>query len=263
MNNTDNNNTDNNKLNIYQKLIEVRKHVDYLQKNNQANNYAYVSSSQVIQSVKDYLNEYNLLLVPEVIDTNVRESKRVNNKGETVTYFTEVNLYYTWINADNPEETLKIKWYSQGVDIAGEKGPGKAYTYGEKYFLLKQFNIATDKDDPDVIANKKKDGNSDKKEHTPEEEKKLARLKNIVFLKVLGTEKKYKDLTGKEKDELDKKMSEFIIKFTEFKGKDGPVSGVDFDKLKGNRLSVSLDRLEKQEKEIIEYLNIKNKKTKK
>ena len=32
------------------------------------------------------------------------------------------------------------------VDIAGEKGVGKALTYGKKYFLLKFFNIATDKD---------------------------------------------------------------------------------------------------------------------
>ena len=31
---------------------------------------------------------------------------------------------------------------------------GKALTYGEKYFLLKFFNIATDKDDPDSFQRK-------------------------------------------------------------------------------------------------------------
>jgi hypothetical protein len=47
-----------------------------------------------------------------------------------------------------------MPFYAQGVDIAGEKGVGKALTYGEKYFLLKTFNIATDKDDPDAFQEK-------------------------------------------------------------------------------------------------------------
>jgi hypothetical protein len=60
----------------------------------------------------------------------------------------------TWVNAENPEETIECPWYGQGVDIAGEKGVGKALTYAEKYFILKQFNIATDKDDPDAFQGK-------------------------------------------------------------------------------------------------------------
>ncbi|MNP04955.1 ERF superfamily protein [compost metagenome] len=49
---------------------------------------------------------------------------------------------------------IECPWYSQGVDIAGEKGVGKALTYGEKYFILKFFNIPTDKDDPDTFQKK-------------------------------------------------------------------------------------------------------------
>lgn len=108
-------------------------------------------------------------------------------------------------------------------------------------------------------SNSNSSNGSKKVEHTEEEIKKIARLKNIVFLKVLGTEKKYKDLTSKEKDELEKKMNDFIVSFTAFKGKDGPVSGVGFDQIKGNRLNVSLNRLEKQEKGIVEILNSKAK----
>lgn len=43
----------------------------------------------------------------------------------------------TWINIHNPSEIVACSWYSQGVDIEGEKGVGKALTYAEKYFLLK------------------------------------------------------------------------------------------------------------------------------
>jgi hypothetical protein len=41
----------------------------------------------------------------------------------------------------------------EGTDF-GERGVGKCYTYNEKYFLLKFFNIATDKDDPDSFQKK-------------------------------------------------------------------------------------------------------------
>ena len=64
-----------------------------------------------------------------------------SNKKGALVYFTELIMTMTWINSDNPEETIECPWYAQGVDTAGEKGVGKALTYGEKYFLLKFFNI--------------------------------------------------------------------------------------------------------------------------
>ncbi|MNI49325.1 ERF superfamily protein [compost metagenome] len=73
---------------------------------------------------------------------------------KTTTYFTELKLTMTWVNADDPSEIVECPWYSQGVDIAGEKGVGKALTYGEKYFILKFFNIPTDNDDPDAFQKK-------------------------------------------------------------------------------------------------------------
>lgn len=146
-------------LNIYQKLVEVRKSVPYLQKEAQGQQYSYVGSSQVLSAVRAKMDELGLFLTVKVIGHNV-QSETVENtdqKGKlkkTTTYFTELDLEFTWINADKPEETLSMPFYAQGVDIAGEKGVGKALTYGEKYFLLKTFNIATDKDDPDSFQEK-------------------------------------------------------------------------------------------------------------
>ena len=141
-------------MNIYQKLIEVRKSVPYLQKENANKQYKYVSSSQTLSSVRTKLDEHGLLLIPEVLDTNVltqtvENVDKYDNKKKTTTYFTELKMQFTWVNAEKPEEKIVCPWYGQGVDIAGEKGVGKALTYAEKYFLLKFFNIATDEDDPD------------------------------------------------------------------------------------------------------------------
>jgi hypothetical protein len=148
-------------LNIFQKLIEVRKSVPYLQKESKSFQYAYVGSSQVLGALKLKMDELQLLLIPRVTGHKVSEStvetfeKDTNNiTKRTTTYFTELDMTMTWVNAEKPEETIECPWYGQGVDTAGEKGTGKALTYAEKYFMLKFFNVPTDKDDPDSFQKK-------------------------------------------------------------------------------------------------------------
>jgi len=146
-------------LNIYQKLAEVRKKVPYLQKGQRSNQYSYVGSSDVLSALNKEINKVGLILKPEIVNAKVSETheqrwlqdkvKKEPIPTDRVTYFTELEMLMTWINIDNPKEKVICNWYAQGVDIAGEKGVGKALTYGEKYFLLKFFNIATDNDDPD------------------------------------------------------------------------------------------------------------------
>ncbi|MHB8172124.1 MAG: ERF family protein [Thermincolia bacterium] len=152
-------------MNLHQKLIEVRKVVPYLQKENAGSQYKYVSSSQVLANVRAKMDELNILLVPKVTGHNVLtetiEFVEIYNGKEkpkkTTTYFTELDMIFTWVNADKPDETIECPWYGQGVDIAGEKGVGKAMTYAEKYFILKFLNIATDKDDPDSFQKRHDD----------------------------------------------------------------------------------------------------------
>lgn len=144
-------------MNIYQKLIEVRKVVPYIQKADIGSQYAYTGSSRVLAAVKEKMDDLGLLLVPSVTGHELSESpiEFKDNNGNvtkrTTTYFTQLEMTMTWINADKPDETITCQWYGQGVDIAGEKGVGKALTYAEKYFMLKFFNIPTDKDDPDAF----------------------------------------------------------------------------------------------------------------
>ncbi|MDQ0091626.1 hypothetical protein J2T12_005066 [Paenibacillus anaericanus] len=147
-------------MNLYEKLIEVRKEVPYIQKADQGAQYQYTGSSRVLTAVIAKMNELGLLLVPAITNPSLHESP-IEYKDEfgnvtkrTTTYFTELEMTMTWINAEMPEEQISVPWYGQGVDIAGEKGVGKALTYAEKYFMLKFFNIATDKDDPDAFQQK-------------------------------------------------------------------------------------------------------------
>lgn len=137
-------------MNIYQKLIEVRKEVPYLQKESKGYQFNYTGSSLVLGSLKAKMDELGLLLIPRVLSKEVSEHETQKGSKE---YFTELNMEFTWVNAENPEETIVCPWYGQGLDN-GERGVGKAMTYSEKYFMLKFFNIATDKDDPDSFQKK-------------------------------------------------------------------------------------------------------------
>jgi len=145
--------TEQKKLNIYQKLLEVRWSVDHLKKNNKGYEYSYVSSSQTISALRQKMNEEGLLLVPQVnsyeVRENIIEKEYKGNIKKTKWYFTILNMSFTWVNVEYPTEVLICPWTGQGLDT-GEKGVGKALTYAEKYFLLKFFNIPTDKDDPDA-----------------------------------------------------------------------------------------------------------------
>ncbi|KIL33434.1 ERF family protein [Bacillus subtilis] len=182
-------------MNIYQKLIEVRKAVPYLKKEDRGGQYSYNSSSQVVAAIREKMDELGLLLIPRIIDKNVL-TETVENKDQygnikkRTTYFTELTMEYKWIDAENPEEEFIVPFYAQGVDIAGEKGVGKALTYAEKYYLLKQFNVPTDDIDPDQFQ-KKVEESKPPKPITPE---KLEELKNLA--------ERYGEIKGRTAEEV-------------------------------------------------------------
>lgn len=145
-------------VNLFKKLLEVRKSVPYLQKSEKGHQYSYVGSSGVLAALRDKLDEKGLLLFPKVIDNkmtliSVENVDKYGNKKVQSKVFTELNLLFTWVDSETGE-SFEVPFYAQGYDIEGEKGVGKALTYGEKYFLLKQFNIATDSEDPDSFQQK-------------------------------------------------------------------------------------------------------------
>lgn len=162
-------------MNLHEKLVAVRKTVEFLKKEKEGFQFSYVSSSQALGALRHGMDEHGVALIPNVIWTNLKD--HTTKKGEHQ-YFTEIWMEFTWVNAEKPAEQIVCRWYSQGIDD-GEKGPGKAYTYAEKYFLLKFFNIATDKDDPDAqqapkkTAAPKKDAPKPSEKHEPSQQQKM------------------------------------------------------------------------------------------
>ncbi len=203
-------------MNIYQKLLEVRKAIPYLQKESQGHQYQYVGSSQVLAAVRQKLDELGIYLETRVISHNVREETveskdKYENQKKTTTYFTELDIEYTWVNVEKPDEKITIPFYGQGVDKAGEKGVGKALTYAEKYFMLKQFNIATDQDDPDRFQEKSETYRAP--EPITSEQVESIKTKALEFAEVRGQsiEAVYEVLKITDLTKLNKKDAEVAI----------------------------------------------------
>lgn len=173
---------------LWQKLLEVQKAVTYLQRNAQSKaggSYTYVSSALVLERIRGEMDEQGLLLQTATVEERLHIDAAYSY-ADKKQHFTEVVMEFTWINTDNPEETMVCRWYGQGIDN-GEKGPGKAMTYAEKYFLLKFFHIATgDHDDPDA--------GREEPEPAPDRDEKgrpLTQVGLAAFMEERGVPRKY------------------------------------------------------------------------
>ena len=142
------------KLNLMQKIVEVRKSVGAgFNKDTKSYNYTYVSGDQILRGIRDKMNEHNLLLVPEVDYSTLEWQKHEyeNNRGQKkLDFIVQFNMTFTWIDGDDPTQQLKVPWLALGQqsdDIA--KAVGTAITYNQRYFLLKFMGLPTDEDDAD------------------------------------------------------------------------------------------------------------------
>jgi hypothetical protein len=140
-------------FNIYQKLVAVRKQITGIHKDAKTNfgdKFKYVSSNNILSMVRPLLDEQNLVLVVSVTGHDLIDKWRPEQAGVKPQneHFTQLEIAFTWVNADKPDETIPCAFYGQGLDT-GEKGVGKALTYAMKYFLLQFFQVPTDEDDPD------------------------------------------------------------------------------------------------------------------
>lgn len=137
-------------MNLFQRLVEVRKMAPYIKKDAKGFNYTYVKESTVLGLIAGAMNEHKVLLAQEMLELQsvtiyvpatktapAREAQGIKAKFQ-----------YTWINADDPEERFSCFQFIQDPE-ADAQACGSLMTYGMRYFLLKFFNVPTDNLDPD------------------------------------------------------------------------------------------------------------------
>ena len=137
-----------------------------LGKDKSANSYKYVTGDKVLENIKPLMNELGLILKQEVISIdNIRQdyytsliqnqtSKEWSGKPKSEIH-SKVMMRFTWVDIETGEKDENL--FGANGQNDWDKGVGSALTYGERYFLLKFFHIATDEDDIDNPDRKKED----------------------------------------------------------------------------------------------------------
>lgn len=128
---------ENKSKNIYQRIAEVMKAVDYIQKEDKRvnNQYTFVSHDAVTAKLRDKFVEHGI-----VTPVSVKSYKQDGNR-------TEVLINVRFVNVDEPPDFIEVDAFGYGIDPQ-DKGPGKAISYAFKYALLKTFCLETG-DDPE------------------------------------------------------------------------------------------------------------------
>ena len=143
-------------MNIYEKLSLITEEIGVIEKNltvgTGVNTYKAVSERDVLDAVKPIEKKYRVYSYPtkrEILDSDILQ-KETEYKGEKKTVnqlYMRVQTTYRFVNIDNPQDFTETIVYGDGIDT-GDKAPGKAMTYADKYALMKAYKLSTG-DDPD------------------------------------------------------------------------------------------------------------------
>ncbi|MDL2211860.1 ERF family protein [Erysipelotrichaceae bacterium OttesenSCG-928-M19] len=169
------------KMNIFEKMQAISNDIGFIQKElnvatGKTSSYKAVSERDVIAETKKYEKQYRLYsLVSEV---KLLNSERFTNSKGNIQFDDRVEVTMDIINLDNTSEIYKVKTLARGLD-GGDKGFGKATTYGRKYALLNAYKLGTG-EDPD-------------NEKTPEQQEQEINDFKANVINILNNNEEYKN----------------------------------------------------------------------
>lgn len=174
-------------MNIYQKINEVMKNIEYLTKDDQVafgtTKYKAISEEKVTTAVREQLVKQGIVIIPVQQES---ENKELTRTEKSVNMLTSVHTRYRIQNIDDVNDFIEVESNGTGVDTQ-DKGVGKAMTYAYKYMLLRTFAIPTG-EDPDKISSAETDAKI-KKEIEAEQEKVISKQKEESLDKAIENRK--------------------------------------------------------------------------
>lgn len=163
------------KLNIHQKILKIADAAGALQKTKEGFNYKYVPEEEIQAKVTACMQKYGVMLhvslVPDTLKVEPYSYQKaktktvLDEKGKksVVDYTVPINevivtaeVKYTWVNTDNPDDTIESRWAYIGQMEDASQAFGAGATYGNRYYLMKALQLATTEADPDNYRSKQK-----------------------------------------------------------------------------------------------------------
>lgn len=137
--------------NLFQRINEVRKAIEYIQKDKNVStgasgSYKAVSHDQVTGMVRDHMVKHGIVSYPVLVDSLMNPPLMNVDGTQSKQMRYEATYDFYFVNIDKPEDKLTIRIQAHAMDNA-DKAPGKALSYAKKYAILKLFEIETGEDD--------------------------------------------------------------------------------------------------------------------
>ena len=132
-------------MNLLQRINEVRKGIDYIQKDKSVStgggSYRAVTHDTVTAMVRAHMVEHGIVVWPFLVD-----SQSMPKEEGSKQFRYQATYDFTFANIEDAADQIIIRIEAHAMDNA-DKAPGKALSYAAKYALLKVFNIETGEDE--------------------------------------------------------------------------------------------------------------------
>jgi hypothetical protein len=133
------------KMNIQQRINEVKKKIDYIKKEKSVESYKAVTHDQVTAMVREHLVEFGINIFPVHLSSEtIATGQFTKNNAPYVR--NEAVYSFDFVNVDDPSDKYTATVAAHALDH-GDKAPGKALSYAKKAVILKVFEIETGEDD--------------------------------------------------------------------------------------------------------------------
>ena len=151
-------------MTLHQKILKIADMAGVLQKSKSGYSYKYVPEEDIQAKVTAGLQKYGIMLYNSITpgtlkvtpisyekyDAKLKANKPVNE------VIVSADMTYTWVNADNPDERVETTWAFVGQMEDAAQAMGAGLTYANRYYLMKQLQLATTESDPDNYRSKQK-----------------------------------------------------------------------------------------------------------
>jgi hypothetical protein len=135
-------------MNIYKQMQLISNEIQSVTKNLSVgyggSSYKAVADLDVINAVKPLEEKHGVFSYPfarKIIEQQIIEGEKHDKM------YVRIETTYRFVSLKD-DSFIDVTSYGDGIDI-GDKAPGKAMTYADKYALLKAYKIPTTNDDPD------------------------------------------------------------------------------------------------------------------
>lgn len=157
-------------MNLFEKLLNITNDIATVNKNSIVGegktSYKAVGEADVLKAVKELEFKYKVYSYPcsrQIVDREILPTEKEYNGTTTrsTKQFMRIETVYRFVDIEKPEDYIEITTYGDGLD-SGDKAPGKAMTYSDKYALLKAYKMITG-DDPDQNISEEENWDKNKK----------------------------------------------------------------------------------------------------